>query len=479
MSLLEDSSIADVQAKDQNPNPKETLGVPGTAIYGGYIVENEKDSRLTGTNKYRTYSNILANTSIVAAGVRYFLNLISKAGWEVEAPEDSGSEGEKIAEQVQDMMNDMTTPWHRVVRRAAMYRFYGFSIQEWTAKVRDTDGAIGFLDIEPRPQVTIERWNTDRTGTVLGMIQVSPQDGQEIYLPRPKTIYMVDDSLNDSPEGLGLFRHLAKTAHALTVYEQLESWGFERDLRGVPVGKAPLTQLRKMVQAKQITEADASALLEPIETFLRRAKQGEATALMLESEPWRGTGENQQPIDAPQWGVELMKGEATSQPEMAKAIERKNREMARVLGVEHLLLGSDSAGSFALSRDKTQSFGLIVDSTLREIGETMEADFLDPLFTLNGWNPELKPSFTIEQSQYRDIEQITTALSDIAKAGSPIMPGDPVVNKIRDLMGLPQEPEIDLDLALPQQLPGEEPVQTEEPEEEEVEDVEEEAETEG
>lgn len=471
MSLLEDSSIDGVRARDQNPNPKETLGVPGTAIYGGYIVENEKDSRLTGTNKYRTYSNILANTSIVAAGLRYFLNLISKAGWEVEAPEGSGAEGEEIAELVRDMMDDMTTPWHRIVRRAAMYRCYGFSIQEWTAKVRDKDGAIGFLDIEPRPQVTIERWNTDRTGTVLGMIQVSPQDGQEIYLPRPKTIYMVDDSLNDSPEGLGLFRHLVKTAEKLKVYEQLESWGFERDLRGVPVGRAPLTQLRQLVKAKKITEEDAAALLAPIETFLRRAKQGEATALMLESEPWRGTGENQQPIDAPQWGVELMKGEATSQPEMAKAIERLNREMARVLGVEHLLLGSDSAGSFALSRDKTQSFGLIVDSTLREIGETMEADFLDPLFALNGWDPELKPKFTIEQSQYRDIEQITTALSDMAKAGAPIMPGDPVVNKIRDLMGLPHEPEIELDLALPNQ-----PAQPEEPEEEEVADVEEEAE---
>jgi len=54
-------------------------------------------------------------------------------------------------------MYDMERPWHRVVRRAAMYRVYGYSWQEWIAKKRD-DGVIGYLDIEPRTQSTITRW---------------------------------------------------------------------------------------------------------------------------------------------------------------------------------------------------------------------------------------------------------------------------------------------------------------------------------
>lgn len=435
-------------------SPFDTVGAPGTAIHGGFIVENEKDSRLTGTQKYVTYSNLLANTAIVAAGVRFFLNLVSKAGWKAE-PADDSPQAEELALLVEGVMEDMTTPWHRVVRRAAMYRFYGFSVQEWTAKQRE-DGVVGYQDIEPRAQATIERWDTDETGTVLGMIQVSPQTQQELYLPRGKTIYAVDDALNDSPEGLGLFRHLAKPAAKLERYEILEAWGFERDLRGTPVGRGPLAEMLKLVKAKHLTKADVAELKAPIEQFIQNALKGKDTALFLDSAPYRATGEQQSPSGTPQWSVDLLQGSTNSQPEMAKAIERLNREMARVLGVEQLLLGGDSAGSFALSRDKTQNFGLIVDSTLREIRETMEADFLDPLFELNGWDPALKPSFRVDQVQFRDIEQLTGSLEAMAKAGAPLGPDDPAVNEIRDLLGLSNASELGLDLAIPT-IPGEGP----------------------
>jgi hypothetical protein len=137
---------------------------------------------------------------------------------------------------------------------------------------------------------------------------------------------------------------------------------------------------------------------------------------------------------------------------MAMAIERLNREMARVLGVEHLLLGSDSAGSFALSKDKTQSFGLIVASTLQEIKETFQSDFLVPLFELNGWDFDLMPTFKVEQIQYRDIEQVTTALRDMATAGATLMPDDPAINEVRDLLGLSHAPEMEV-LPIGQGLP--------------------------
>lgn len=429
-------------------SPFSTVGAPGTAIYGGFIVENEKDARLTGREKYRTYSDILANTTIVAAGVRFFLNIIAKAGWTVE-PADDSPQAEEIAEQLESIMYDMTTPWHRVVRRTAMGRFYGFSVQEWTAK-RNEDGTIGYLDLEPRPQVTIERWDTDESGTVRGIVQREPQGQQEIYLPRGKCVYFVDDTLNDSPEGMGLFRHLVKTAKKLERYEILEAWGFERDLRGIPVGYGPLSEMQQLVNKGDLTQADANALRDPIEKFLQNALKGKDTALFLDSAVYRSTGEQQTPSSTKQWEVELLSGEGQSngQEEAASAIERLNREMARVLGVEQLLLGSDSAGSFALSKDKTQSFGLLVEGTLREIRETYEKDFIDPLFALNGWDESLKPSFKTETVQYRDIEQITSALRDMAQAGGVLAPDDPAINEIRDLLGLSHQPEMldDLDL---------------------------------
>jgi phage gp29-like protein len=139
-------------------------------------------------------------------------------------------------------------------------------------------------------------------------------------------------------------------------------------------------------------------------------------------------------------------------------------------------LGSSSQGSFALSKDKTETFALIVTGTLQEIQEVMENDFLDPLWELNGWDEELRPKFVVEQIQFRDIEQITNALNQLAKAGAPILPDDPAINEIRDQMGISHQPEREIDLLAPNPLnplaaavPGapplpEEPTPKEEPE---------------
>jgi hypothetical protein len=432
-----------------NPGPFSVVGAPGTAIYGGQVVSKEKESRLIGRQKYITFSNMLANVSIVAAGVRYFTNLVAKAEWSVD-PADDSSKAEEMAELVEDIMGDMTTPWHRVIKRMAMFTMYGFSVAEWTAKKRE-DGVIGLLDIEPRSQKTIEKWELDESGTVTGFIQTDPQNGKEIYLPRGKCIYVVDDSIDDSPEGLGLFRHLVKIAERLEKYELLEHWGFETDLRGVPVARGPFTDMEVMVQNGTLSRAQATALKAPMLDFIENHNRSPELGMLLDSKTYQTTDERSTPSPVKQWDVELLKGEPQGMEEVAAAIERLNREMARILGVEQLLLGSDSAGSHALSRDKTQAFGLMVDSALKEIKEVMERDLLDTLWSLNGWDEDLKPSFKIEKIQYRDIEQVTGALEQLARAGATMDINDPAVNEIRAILGLsdaPEQEEVDMDLAL-------------------------------
>ena len=70
--------------------PTQTVGGGGTTIWGGYIESREKDSRLQGEKRYVTYSDLLSNVSIVAASVRWYLNLVAKVGWKVEPAERPG-----------------------------------------------------------------------------------------------------------------------------------------------------------------------------------------------------------------------------------------------------------------------------------------------------------------------------------------------------------------------------------------------------
>lgn len=424
-------------ARDPGPqaSPAKTVGTPGTAVYAGYVQVQESQADLQGLNRYKTFSNALANTSIVAAGVRYFLNLVSRPLWKLEPTKHPDSA--RLTEIAYTFMYGARagrTSWQRVVRRAAMYRFYGFSVQEITAK-KDPSGHIGVDDVAVRPQSTIERWDVDQQGRVYGIWQRSPHDGRELYIPRWKTVYLVDDSVSDSPEGMGLFRHIAESVRRLKRYEQLEGWGYETDLRGIPVARAPLAELQELVNAGTISATERDAQLAGLRAFLAGHIRTSNLSLLLDSITYEDR-ESRRPSAASKWNLELLRSDANSHAEVLRAIERLNREIARVLGVEQLLLGDGAAGSFALAKEKNHNFAVVIDSTLEELREAFQRDFLGLLWQLNGWPIEAMPEMKTDRLQYRNIQDVVDALQKMAQAGAVLAPDDPAINEVRDLLGL-------------------------------------------
>lgn len=428
----------------------EALGSIGDVVDdAGYAISVERAPELQGRTKYVKYSELLTNTTIIATGVRYFLLLLSSPEWTVEPAKDEDGEplpgAVEVADFIKDAIHDMDTPWARIVRRAALYRFHGFSLQEWTAKPRE-DGRLGFLDIEPRPQNTIERWDMEK-GKVIGVTQWinynSSQGAGELYIPRSKLVYVVDDSLHESPEGLGLFRHLVRPAERLRGYEELEELAFETDLRGVPIGRAPLTELREAVQNKTLSGAKALRARSAVDAFVRNKLRNGKKGLVLNSETYRNLDEAASPSNVRKYDVELLRGEADGTGEVAAAIQRMNQEIARLLGVEHLMLGSDGTGSLALGQTKLSNFFLQVTSTQRDLAEAFDRDVVKVLCDLNGIPKELHPKLSPEEIDMVDVEALGSLLSDLASAGSPMEPGDPAVNAIRSRVGLPAAPEPD------------------------------------
>lgn len=423
--------------------PTQTAGVRGVRIIGGFIEQDELNKDLRDRQRYKTFSDMLANVSIVAAGTRYFLNLVAKAQWKFEASE-ADTDG-MFAERVEKMLtDDPITPWHRIVRRSAMYRFYGFSIQEWTAR-RGDEGMLTLLDVAPRPQLTIERWDVNEEGRVEGVVQQHPDSQAEIYLPRPKLVYLVDDTLNDSPEGLGIFRHMAAASSRLKRFEQLEGFGFETDLRGIPIARGPFTELAKMQEAGDISEEQRKAIENPMRDFIQKHVKTPSLGLLLDSITYKGEDEAATPSQVKQWDVELLSGSNTTQEQIAATINRINHEIARILGVEGLLLGGDKVGSLALSQDKSHNLFLIVDGSLLEISEQYDMDLVDPLFRINGWPEEMKPTMKHEAIQFKDIEQITGALRNMAASGAMLGPDDPAIAEVRALLGLSEPLPVDLE----------------------------------
>lgn len=415
--------------------PMKEMGGSGTAIFGGFISRKDSATGWYGKQRYEISSAIVSNISIVAASVRHFLNLIAKPKWKVVPTSDKDPQAREIAEFIEDVLANMETPLPAVVRRAGTFQFHGFGIQEWTA-VKRPDGRIGLRSIESRPQHTIERWEVADNGSVLGVWQRSPQTNALLGIPRSKFVYAVDDTFTDSPEGLGIFRQLLEPYQRLKALLDLETRTFERDLRGIPVGRAPLAELRKAVEAQEITEDEAKTWITAMKDFIETQVKDSETAVLLDSQPFTSVDNTGEKISSLlQWSVDLLQGSANGLAELNTAIDRIQREMARIIGTEHLMMG-DQGGNRALATDKSRNLYLVGNAVLNTLTTTFDQDVIRTIVALNGFPEELTPWFQAEDVSFKDVEQITTAMRDMATAGAVLSPDDPAIDDVRDLLGV-------------------------------------------
>jgi hypothetical protein len=422
--------------------PYSEQGVGGFAVSGGWVQVPETNLAVMGANRWLTAADLLANISIIAASVRYSLNLISAPVWRADPPSDK-PEAKALAEFVEEVINGVDTSWSRVIRRSAIYRYHGFNLQEWVAKKRD-DGKIGIQSIEPRPAHTVTKWDVDEHGGVLGVVQTSPQTGQEIYLPRSKLVYLVDDALTDRPDGMGWFRHLADPAQRIRRYLKLETMGFERDLAGIPIGRAPLMRINQLVKDGKLSKEEATEMVDALKQFVTLKAKEPSTGLVLDSEPFRAktdTGETISNIML--WGLDLLTGDPSSLEALAKAISRLEFDMALIMGTESLLVGREGQGSRALSEDKSRAIYLTSNSALSDMAEAYDRDIVTPLWAMNGLPDELRPKLRTEDVAFKDAAVIAKALADMSTAGAILHPTDPAINDLRDLMGISHQPELD------------------------------------
>lgn len=430
--------------------PTEERGNTGVTDSGGFVIEEGRQPGLTGGRRQRLIDEMMTNVSIVAAGIRLYLYVLSKAEWTVNAAEDQedNQQAQDIATSAYDMMFDMKTPWANIVRKLGMFRFYGFALMEWYAK-RRPDGQIGIANAAHRPQRTIVRWDLDEHGEVVGCWQ-SAAGRPEIYLARDRLIYAVDDSLTELPQGMGLFDHLVWVTGKLDEFYKLETIGFQSDLRGFPVAFAPLGELEAKAETKARVvngvsdggKAWLNSMLSPVKKFVANHIKSFNQGAMLDSETYRSqTADGGAPSGTRKWGLELLTGDASSFDAVAAAINRETEAAARIIGCEHLLLGKGGEGSLALSKTKQSGFYLSVTSALGDLVEIVERDWVGPIARLNGWAEDLIPSVAVEAISDVDLEQIAEALAKIAQAGGVLMPDDPAIGELRDMMGLSRPPE--------------------------------------
>lgn len=430
----------------------QSSGVPGVSSFGGMLVSWEQSPDLQGRNRYLTYSNMISNTVVVGAAVRYFQSLIGGTSWTVTAREGSGKTGDKAVDVVNSGLFEanMTDTWSTCVKRQALYRMYGFAMHEWTMR-RRKDGMMVYANLGHRPQSTIEFWDLpdDGSGPLQGVVQRPLLDASYHYMARSRLWYSVDNSLTDSPDGIGVLRNVVEHSRRLGRYEQLEGYAFETDMRGMPVARIPYQALKEYQIAQGLSDAWYAAQIKPLETLAANHVKTPNQGIAIDSKTYATTALNPSVSAVPMFALELLKGDGQGLLEVAATIERINREIARVLGMEFMMLGGDGKGSLALSQDKTSMFASMMEAALHELAEATVRDLVFPLLSMNGIDPELYcPRVLPDPIATERIELTVDALLKLAQAGAVLMPDDPAIDQIRARLHLADQP------ALPPELIG-------------------------
>lgn len=424
---------------------RKAPGSDGVVSYSGYLQTSEKNPLLIGPNKWVTQDNVVANTAAVAAAVHVTLALIGSVRWSLRENPAGGADAKRCAELVHDglLARRMTKPWRAVVRKQALKKLRGFALHA-KGTVRDNQGRIVFSELAHRPQWTIERWlKPDETAPWVAVVQRT-NSGKTFQIDRRDLFYSVDDSLPDSPDGLGLLRHLVDIAEMFKRFRQLQATAFDEDVNGIPVARAPLAKLYAEAKAQNLSDEDATAHVNAQTQFLRDLISNRVVeygrSLTLDSIPYfsEEVTSSKRPSAVYEWSVDTIKSMIGSIPELRMALGDLNREMLRVLCAEWMAMG-DSEGARAVHADKTQMYCAVWNSVLDDIADDGDRDLVWWLVARNGYDPvTCAPTLVHEPIQMRSAVEAAQVLELIAKAK--LKPDDEAIAILRERVDLPAPP---------------------------------------
>lgn len=436
------------------PGPSKPAGSDGVAAPSGFLVSPEANRKLIGSEKWRNYDSYMANIAIVSAAVLVRGWLLGSAKWSA-APNPKGKQGGKLGVEIvtEGMLEaSMPKPWRNVIRRQGMKTLRGFALHEGILRKRK-DGRLVYGEFGDRPQWSVYRWDKpDEQGSWVGIEQQTPLGGR-FYIPRERLFYSVEDTTTPSPDGVGMLRYVAEYADTLTRYRQLEGIGFDGDLRGMPIGWAPLAKLKQQAIAAGIAETDTAKLRSYIEaqvsfltTILKNYIKMPNQSLLMDSAQYTQPDEKGTIVSGKEWGFELVKSQMSAAPELRAAIGGLNADIARILGVEHMLMG-DSEGARSVHEDKTAMFEVGVNATLSDLVDDAQFGPAARLIAVNGLDPETDTPKLQARIDRKAVEAAARMLQSIAAAGMPLNPASKadvaVVNTLHERSDLPPRDELD------------------------------------
>ena len=341
----------------KQPTPKlGEIGVTGLAEFSGQI-QADFLRELRGKEGYKRYREMQLNSPVIGGMLLAIEQAIRGISWEFTGE----NEEDPRIEFLDDAINGMSHSWNDHIIEALSMLPFGFAPFEIVYK---REGAnLVWRKFAVRGQDTILRWLLDANGGIEGFEQQAPPTYNVTSIPIETLVLYRTRLERNNPEGRSILRTAWIPYYYTKHIGQIEAIGIERDLAGLPVMKMP---------SGASTGDESTSDFNVAKKTVRNIRNDEQSGIVLPDG----------------WELELLSTGGTRQFNTNEIIKRYESRMLMSALAQFLMLGQETTGSLALSKDQTDFFNMSVNATADIIAETFTKYAVPRLLKLNGFDTE-------------------------------------------------------------------------------------------
>lgn len=347
------------------------IGYTGLQEFSGQIQE-EFLRELRGAEGYKRYKEMVYNSPVVAALLTAIENAIRGVTWTWTS--EAGEDDPRL--ELLTMAHDnMSQSWNDHLSEALTMLPFGWAMFEIVYE--RVDGQMLWHKFAIRGQDTLDSWMFDDSGGIVGMNQLATAPVfKRAFLPIEKCLLYRTRVERNNPEGRSILRPAWVSYYYAKHLMQIEAIGIERDLAGMPMIQLP--------EGASTNANDTTSDAAIAGKMVRNVRNDEQAGIVL----------------PPGWMFQLLSTGGSRQFDTDKVIQRYESRILMSALAQFLLLGQNSVGSLALSRDQSDFFTMSVNSIADIIGEVQTKYAAPRLLKLNGQDAE---GITFEHSPAGDI----------------------------------------------------------------------------
>lgn len=305
---------------------------------------------------------------------------------------------------------------------------YGFSLFEIVARPpsQHPKGWVTLKKLAPRAQWTIERFESNSNGDILGVYQTATT--RSAYIPISKLLHFRTASKQSDPAGTSVLRSAYSSWYFMRRIQEIEAIAVERELNGLPLVRVPSEYLDPSA------DADKKAFVNKISQIARDVKRNEMGFIVLPSDVYENADGKLTEIRLVEF--ELIASQGKRDIDTNTVIQRYAQDMARSALADFVLLGSNDRGSFALSKSKSDLFLKALEGYVSAITSVLNRQLVPKLLGWNGMATDDMPEIKFGRIAPIDLDQLGFYIQSLTGAGIDLTDDD-TRDFIRNAAGFP------------------------------------------